>query len=98
MAVSDDILHGVTALGLGSGLGAIVTSVIAARSGKGKARADAADLLIGAAERVGKMNATLDEENRRLKTSLDTALDVVLQYAEGRVTRDEMMKKLRSLH
>ena len=96
--IADDVLHGITALGLGSGLGAIVTSVIAARSGKGKARADAADLLIGAAERVGKMNAALDEENRRLRVALDTALNTVLKFAEGRITRDKMLETLRELH
>jgi hypothetical protein len=92
MGMLDDVIRGVTALGIGSGFGAIVTSLITSHSSKGKSRAEAADILIGAAERVGKMNASLGDENTRLHTSLDLAIEAVLKFADGRISKEQMLE------
>lgn len=93
---SDDLVQIIAALGLGSGITTIVAAVIAARAQKGKARAEAADLLVSAAERVGKMNQTLDGELRRMRNASDEVHSAVLDHLEGTITRDELIVKLRS--
>lgn len=93
----DNILAAITALGLGGSVGAIVTSIITSRSQKGKSRAEAADLLIGAAERVGEMNKMLDTENRKLRSDLDGLIDTVHRFLETRATREELIEKLMRL-
>lgn len=93
----DSILSAITALGLGGSLGAIVTSIITSRSQKGKSRAEAADLLIGAAERVGQMNKMLDAENHKLRTDLDGLVDTVHKFLETRVSREELIERLMRL-
>ena len=90
----DNILAAITALGLGGSVGAIVTSIITSRSQKGKSRAEAADLLIGAAERVGQMNKMLDDENHKLRAELDGLIETVHRFLETRVTREELIEKL----
>lgn len=71
MLTSDDMIRLVAGLGLGSGAGMVGTSIVAARTTKGKARAEAADLLVNAAERVGQMNADLSDENRLLRSAIN---------------------------
>ena len=93
----DNVLSAITALGLGGSLGAIVTSIITSRSQRGKSRAEAADLLIGAAERVGQMNKILDVENHKLRADLDSLVDTVHKFLETRVSRDELIEKLLNL-
>ena len=93
----DNVLSAITALGLGGSLGAIVTSIITSRSQRGKSRAEAADLLIGAAERVGQMNKILDVENHKLRADLDSLVDTVHKFLETRVSRDELIEKLLKL-
>ena len=90
-----DIVDAITALGIGSGLGAMITALITTRSQKGKARADAADLLMSAAEKVGKLNADLDLEVRRLRTDMDEIHIEVLAFLSGRSSQDKLLEVLR---
>ena len=94
---AEDIIKAISALGVGSGLGAIITSVLAARSTKGKSRAEAADLLVGAAERVGKMNASLDEEVRELRANTDAIFLAMFDYLGENITREELLAKVKEL-
>lgn len=92
---AEDIIKAISALGVGSGLGAVITSVLAARSTKGKSRAEAADLLVGAAERVGKMNADLDSEVRQLKKTVDEIQWAMYDYLAERITREELLERVK---
>lgn len=94
---SDELIKLVAALGGGASISAIITALIAARSQKGKSRAEAADLLIGAAERVGKMNAQQDEEIQKLKIKLDAVQYTVFQFLAGDIDRIELLDKMREL-
>lgn len=97
MMQSDELIKLVAALGGGASISAIITALIAARSQKGKSRAEAADLLIGAAERVGKMNAQQDEEIQKLKIKLDAVQYTVFQFLAGDIDRIELLDKMREL-
>lgn len=92
-----DVTEAITALGLGSGIGAIVTSLIASRSGKGKARAEAADLLVNAAERVGKMNEGLDADVRRLRGMTDDLNRAMYDYLDDAITKQELMERVKEI-
>lgn len=95
---ADDVIKIIAALGVGSTASAAATAVIASRSERGKSRAEAADLLIGAAERVGKMNETQDAEIKQLKTKLELIHLAFLSYLAEEITRAELfdiMKELR---
>lgn len=92
MMPTDELVKILAALGVGSGASAIITAVVAARSQRGKSRAEAADLLIGAAERVGKMNAEQDEEIRKLKSKVDDINHAMFQYLAGEITREELLE------
>lgn len=70
MMNADEVLRSLAALGAVGSAATIGTAVIASKSNKGKSRAEAADLLVGAAERIGKMNINLDEENHRLRAAI----------------------------
>lgn len=94
---TDEIIKIIAALGVGSGVSAIATAVIAARSTKGKSRAEAADLLIGAAERVGKMNADLDGEVRALKTNIDAIQLAMFEYLGEEISREELLLRVKEL-
>lgn len=96
MAV-DEIIKLVAALGVGSGISAVITAVVAARSGKGKSRAEAADLLIGAAERVGKMNEHLDDQVRELKATIDEIQLSMFQYLGEEISREELLNRIKEL-
>jgi len=96
---ADEVVKIIAGLGLGSGAGAIATAIISSSSQRGKSRAEAADLLVGAAERVGKMNESLDEEVRRLRADLDGFHMLTLNYLDGTIDRQEFMdawKKMRA--
>lgn len=86
-----------TVMGVGGGIGALIAALFSAKTQKGKARAEAADLLVEAAERVGRMNASLDKENKRLRMSLDSALGLVMDYVDGAVSKDHLLDELRKL-
>jgi hypothetical protein len=94
---ADEIIKLIAALGVGSGVSAFFTAVIAARSQRGKSRAEAADLLINAAERVGKMNQEQDGEIRELKAKLDRIQVAMLQYLSEEITRAELLDAMREL-
>lgn len=97
MMTSDDIIKLVAGLGIGSGASALITAVVAAKSGKGKSRADAADILIGAAERVGKMNESLDSEVHELKAAIDEIQVAFIQYLADEISREELLKMVKEL-
>lgn len=97
MATSDDIIKAISALGIGTSVGAAITAAINSRASKGKSRAEAADLLIGAAERVGRLNADQDVEIRHLKKTWDDLYMAVLDHIEGRTTDKEFLAILKAL-
>lgn len=97
MMSSDDIIKIIAALGVGSGASAVATAIIAARSGKGKSRAEAADLLISAAERVGRLNAEQDKEIQELKGKLNAAQMVIFRFLAEEISEDEMREILKGL-
>lgn len=84
----DDVTKILAGLGMGTGTGAIVTAIINSRSNRGKARADAADLLVGAAERIGKFNESLDIENRELRAIVKVMQLTALNYLDGTIDRE----------
>lgn len=94
---SDEIIKIIAALGVGSGASAALTAIIAARSQRGKSRAEAADLLIGAAERVGKMNADLDTEVRALKVTIDEIQSAMFDYLGETISREDLLKRVKEL-
>ena len=94
---TDDIIKAISALGIGSGIGALITSILTTASNKGKSRAEAADLLVGAAERVGKMNADLDGEVRDLKQRLDNIQLAMLRYLGEEISREELLDHMKEL-
>lgn len=93
----DDVVKLLAGLGLGTGTGAALTAIINSQTQKGKSRAEAADLLIGAAERVGKMNADLDDEVRRLKGDMDSIQLALMEYLAERLTREELLNIVKEL-
>lgn len=94
---TDDIIKAISALGIGSGLGALVTSILTTASNKGKSRAEAADLLVGAAERVGKLNADLDSELRDLKYRMDKVQMAMLRYLGEEISREQLLDEMKEL-
>lgn len=92
---TNEIVGLISALGLGSSLGAIIAAVVSSRSQKGKARAEAADLIMNAAERVGKMNAELHAEIVQLRGDSEDIHRVVYEFLAGRATREELIVLLR---
>lgn len=94
---ADDIAKILAGLGFGAGSGAIVTAIINSYSSKGKSRAEAADLLVGAAERVGKMNADLDNELRETKSRMDRIQLAMIQYLGEEISREELLEEMKEL-
>ncbi len=94
---ADDIAKILAGLGLGTGTGAAITAIINSMSSKGKSRAEAADLLVGAAERVGKLNADLDGELRETKARLDRIQLAMIQYLGEEITREELLEEMKEL-
>jgi len=93
----DDLTKLLAGLGFGTGAGAAITAIINSQTTKGKSRAEAADLLVGAAERVGKMNADLDTEVRRLKGEMDTVQIALLEYLADGLTREQLLEVIKEL-
>jgi len=90
---ADELAKIVGGLGLGAGAGAVLTALINTRSNKGKSRAEAADLLVGAAERVGRINAELDQELRALRAALDDIRALLVEYLNDRISRQEFIRR-----
>lgn len=93
----DDVAKILAGLGLGAGSGAVVTAVINSYSSKGKSRAEAADLLVGAAERVGKMNADLHHQLQDAKAQIDKIQLVMIQYLGEEISREELLEEMKEL-
>jgi predicted nuclease with TOPRIM domain len=93
----DDVIKAISALGVGSGLGAVVTSVMTTRSTKGKSRAEAADLLVGAAERVGKMNAEYSDEIKVLRNVIADMHLLIIGYLDSSISREQFIEGLKKL-
>jgi len=94
---ADDIAKIVGGLGLGAGAGAVLTALINTLTNKGKSKAEAADLLVGAAERVGKMNAELDGEVRELKQAMDGIQIAMLKYLSEEISQEELLNIVKEL-
>ncbi len=94
----DDAIKVISALGVGSSLGALITAIINSNTSKGKSRAEAADLLVGAAERVGKMNADLSEEVRQLQATIEQIHFLIIAFLDGKISREQFRDSLRDLH
>jgi len=90
---ADELAKIVGGLGLGAGAGAVLTALINTRSNKGKSRAEAADLLVGAAERVGRINAELDQELRALRAALADIRALLVEYLNDRISRQEFTRR-----
>lgn len=97
MSTSEEIIKAISALGIGTSVGAAITALINTRAAKGKSRAEAADLLIGAAERVGRLNADQDQEIRRLKRVFDELYDLVIDHIDGKIDVEEFLVGVKRL-
>lgn len=89
----DELVKIMGGLGLGASAGAILTALINTRSNKSKSRAEAADLLVGAAERVGRINAEMDVEMRTLRTLLIDAQCLLETYTNNQISRQEYLRR-----
>lgn len=94
---ADEIAKILGGLGLGAGSGAILTALINSYTSKGKSRAEAADLLVAAAERVGVINKEMDVELRELRKSLDEVFILLFQYLGEEITKPELMERIKEL-
>lgn len=92
----DEITKLLAGLGLGTGTGAIITAIINSRTNKGKARAEAADLLVGAAERVGEFNKRLDVENQELRSIVRVMQLTALNYLDGTIDRETFISAVKN--
>lgn len=93
----DDLTKLLAGLGLGTGTGATIAAIINAQSSKGKSRAEAADLLVGAAERIGKLNQDLHEEVKELKAAIDEIQMAMFEYLGEEISREELLKRVKEL-
>lgn len=85
-----EVLAAVAYVGAGAGVGSIGAAVVTSRSGRGEARAHAADLITNAAGRLAvrqqEMIESFEEENRHLRRSvtlLADAFDEVIPMLTG---------------
>lgn len=92
----EEITKLLAGLGLGTGTGAIVTAIVNSRTNKGKSRAEAADLLVGAAERIGKFNEDLDRENRELRLIVRVMQLTALNYLDGTIDRETFVEAVKA--
>ena len=87
----DEFIKIMGGLGLGASAGAVATALINTRSNRGKSRAEAADLLMNAAERVGRFNAELDHDLSKVRLIVFTMRALTAQYASNQITREEFL-------
>lgn len=80
-----------------AGTGALVGSVITVRSNKHTSRADAADMITSAAERVSRLNVTLDRENRVLRKNLMEFADLADGFLDKKVSEDVLLSGIRQI-
>lgn len=93
----DDFIQILGGLGFGAGAGAVITAVINSQTNKGKSRAEAADILVGAAERIGNLNKEMDRELKQLKKSLDSVFIIIHKYDAEEITKEELLKHIKEL-
>lgn len=91
---ASEALQALAYAGVGSGAGAVVAAIISARSGKGAARAEAADLLTEAAERVSHMNQELDKENRHLRHELSEITHAIQCFLDKEIDERELRETI----
>jgi len=94
---ADDITKILGGLGFGAGAGAVVTAIINSQTNKGKSRAEAADILVGAAERIGNLNKEMDRELKQLKKSLDSVFIIIHKYEAEEITKEELLNHIKGL-
>ena len=94
---ADDVTKILGGLGFGAGAGAVITAIINSQTNKGKSRAEAADILVGAAERIGNLNKEMDKELKQLKKSLDSVFTIILKYDAEEITKEELLKHIKEL-
>ena len=97
---SDEIIKIIAALGVGSGGSAVLTAILAQRGTKGKYRAEAADLLVGAAVKLNETQtdriSEQAEEIRALHAKMDTIQCAMLQYLAEEISRDDLLEIVRN--
>ena len=89
----DEFIKLLGGLGLGASAGAVVTALITTYSNKGKSRAEAADLLVSAAERVGRINAELDDEMRMIRSIVFDMQNLLIEFSSEEMTREEFIHR-----
>lgn len=94
---ADEIAKILGGLGFGAGTAAILTAIINSQTNKGKSRAEAADLLVDAAARVGQLNKELDAEVRQLKVTIDHIQLAMLQYLGEEISREDLLDRVKEL-
>ena len=93
----DEFIKILGGLGLGAGAAAVLTALINARSNRGKSRAEAADLLVSAAERVGRINAELDDEMRAMRSLMFDMQCLLSEFTSEKMTRQEFLSRADAL-
>ena len=94
---ADDVTKILGGLGFGAGAGAVITAIINSQTNKGKSRAEAADILVGAAERIGNLNKEMDKELKQLKKYLDSVFTIIHKYDAEEITKEELLKHIKEL-
>ena len=97
MVKPSDAIQALAYAGVGSGVGAIIAAFISAHSKKGSARAEAADLLTEAAERVARVNIQLDNEVRKLRGDLELVAEAIDKFLGREITSSELRKIARRM-
>lgn len=93
----DDLVKILGGLGLGAGGASVLSALINSYSSRGKSRAEAADLLVQAAERVGVINKELDDELREVKKNLNEVFIAMFEYLGEEITREELMRRIKEV-
>ena len=89
----DEFIKILGGLGIGAGAAAVLTALINTRSNRGKSRAEAADLLVSAAERVGRINAEMDDEMRAMRSLIFEMQNLLAEFSSERMTRQEFLSR-----
>lgn len=94
-----DVLTAIAYAGVGAGAGSIGAAVVTSRSGKAEARAHAADLIANAAgalaDRLERMNTTLEAENRQLRHAVGCLTDAIDEMIPMLVGPPEVINRIR---
>lgn len=81
MSQATGLISALAYAGVGTAMGTLGASIIAARSSRGEQRAHAAELLSnaagGLADRLSKLNERLDRDNRELREALSGVIEMM---------------------